>query len=113
MLTPNTLFDLLSDETRSRCLMLLMQNNELCVCEFCHVLGTIQPKISRHLAIMRTSGLISDERRGQWVYYQINPTLRSWILNIITTTFQELKQIEPYRSDLKKAGKLCKENLCC
>lgn len=113
MLNPNNLFDLLSDETRLRCLLLLSHHNELCVCELCHVINCIQPKISRHLAIMRTAGLILDERRGQWVYYRLNPDLPPWTQNIIVTTLQELKKIEPYRSDLAKTKKLSTQNLCC
>lgn len=111
-LTPNNLFDLLSDETRLRCLVLLLQHQELCVCELCHVIDCIQPKISRHLAIMRTSGLISDERRGQWVYYRLNSDLQPWVKNIVTSTLQELKVIEPYSSDLEKTSERYGQNLC-
>lgn len=112
-LTPQDLFDLLSDETRLRCLVLIVQKNELCVCELSQTLDCIQPKISRHLALMRKSGLVLDERRGQWVYYRLNPSLPSWARQIILTTLQELKKIEPCSSDLKKASKFCKQNLCC
>ena len=48
--TPNELFSLLSDETRLRCLVLLQKEGELCVCEISQIIGSIQPKISRHLS---------------------------------------------------------------
>lgn len=112
MLTPNELFSLLSDETRLRCLLLLQKEGELCVCEFSQIIGSIQPKISRHLALMRKSGLVSDERRGQWVYYSLNKSLPAWAKGIIETTLENLLKEEPYRSDMKNVCSLKKENIC-
>ncbi len=45
-----SLFQLLSDPTRLRCLLLMQVEGELCVCELTHALDLSQPKISRHLA---------------------------------------------------------------
>ncbi|HFD79984.1 MAG TPA: ArsR family transcriptional regulator, partial [Gammaproteobacteria bacterium] len=39
-----TFFKALADQTRLRCLVLLQQEGELCVCELTHALGMIQPK---------------------------------------------------------------------
>jgi len=111
-MTPNELFSLLSDETRLRCLVLLQKEGELCVCEISQILGSIQPKISRHLALMRQSGLVSDERRGQWVYYSPNPSLPDWAKNIIASTLENLVKIEPYHSDLKRVSSAKKANIC-
>lgn len=112
MITPNELFTLLSDETRLRCLLLLSKGRELCVCEFSTVLESIQPKISRHLAYLRKSGVVSDERRGQWVYYRLHPDLPKWAENIILVIVEELKKIEPYNGDLKKMLK-CRKDFGC
>lgn len=111
-MTPHELFSLLSDETRLRCLMLLQKEGELCVCEFSQIMASIQPKISRHLALMRQSGLVSDERRGQWVYYSLNPSLPDWSKKILESILENLMKKEPYRSDLKKIGTLKKQNVC-
>ena len=56
-------FQLLSDDTRLRSLMLMQQGGELCVCELVHALGEIQPKISRHLAALRDAGVVVDRRQ--------------------------------------------------
>lgn len=112
MITPNELFSLLSDETRLRCLMLLQKEGELCVCEMSQIMGSIQPKISRHLALMRKSGLVSDERRGQWVYYSLSPSLPAWSKKIIESALENLMKEEPYRSDIRKIRSLKKENIC-
>ncbi len=112
MITPNELFSLLSDETRLRCLVLLQKEGELCVCEMSQIIGSIQPKISRHLALMRQSGLVSDERRGQWVYYSLSQSLPHWAKKIIESTLENLLKEEPFHSDMKKLGSLKKENIC-
>lgn len=112
ILTPQNLFDVLSDETRLRCLLLLLQNKELCVCDMCEVIGSVQPKISRHLATMRNCGLILDERKGQWVYYSLNPKLPAWTQNLLANILQELKSVDPHKKDLKNLHKSSKKNLC-
>lgn len=75
---PENFFQALSDETRLRCMTLLAGYEELCVCELTFALGVVQPKISRHLAVLREQGLVSDRRQGLWVYYRINPALPQW-----------------------------------
>ena len=54
----------LSDETRLR-LLCLMRGREVCVCHLQGVLGTNQPKISRHLAYLRNAGIVSARREGK------------------------------------------------
>jgi ArsR family transcriptional regulator len=72
---PTGLFGAFADETRLRILNLLCVR-ELCVCDICEVLGEIQPKVSRHLAILREAGLIRVRREGKWRYYSL-PAKRS------------------------------------
>lgn len=93
-------FHLLSDDTRLRCLFLLQQEGELCVCELVHALGVIQPKISRHLAALRDADIVIDRRQGQWIYYQLNPDLPLWARQVLETTVSEAKNQEPFIDDL-------------
>ncbi|GAA6169733.1 metalloregulator ArsR/SmtB family transcription factor [Sessilibacter corallicola] len=76
----------LADDTRLQCILLIHQEKELCVCELTEALGTIQPKISRHLAQLRSSGVLQDRRQGQWIFYSIHPELPSWAKDVIATT---------------------------
>nr|WP_246624760.1 metalloregulator ArsR/SmtB family transcription factor [Oceanobacter mangrovi] len=76
-MTPLELFKLLADETRLTTLMLIQRYGELCVCELTEALLLSQPKVSRHLALLRKAGLLLDEKRGQWVYYSLNPALET------------------------------------
>jgi ArsR family transcriptional regulator len=85
-ISADTLFRTLADPTRLRALVLLVLEGELCVCELTHALGESQPKISRHLAQLRESGLVADRRAGQWVYYQLNPGLPDWVKQVLTAT---------------------------
>ena len=87
-------FKCLADETRFNIVMLVLGNNEQCVCDLTEKLQLSQPKISRHLALLRASGLLQDRRQGQWVYYSINPKLANWcyeILDILKTVQSQSK----------------------
>lgn len=88
MITPTELFKNLADETRARAALLIADQGELCVCELMCALGDSQPKISRHLAQLRSSGLLLDRRQGQWVYYRLNPQLPGWVLDVLKVTLQ-------------------------
>ncbi|WOE31501.1 MULTISPECIES: metalloregulator ArsR/SmtB family transcription factor [unclassified Acinetobacter] len=76
-------FKCLADETRFKIVMLVVKNNEQCVCDLTEKLQLSQPKISRHLALLRALGLLRDRRQGQWVYYSLNPNLPTCYLDIL------------------------------
>jgi ArsR family transcriptional regulator, arsenate/arsenite/antimonite-responsive transcriptional repressor len=63
-------FRALADRTRLR-LLNLIGKDEVCVCFFVEVLGTHQPKVSRHLAYLRRAGIVAARRQGQWMHYRI------------------------------------------
>jgi len=109
MLAPNKLFGLLGDQTRLRCLALLMDVEELCVCEFIEILQLTQTKISRHLSLLRLAGIVVDERRGLWIYYRLNPNLPLWAKDVLKTTASIIHNQEPFFSD---KSKLSKEDRC-
>ena len=58
----------LADETRLRLMRLLLQE-ELNVQEICDITTLPQPKISRHLAVLKNCGLVSLRRDGTRIYY--------------------------------------------
>ncbi|MBA1275925.1 metalloregulator ArsR/SmtB family transcription factor [Stutzerimonas azotifigens] len=88
MLTPPEVFKCLAEETRLRATLLIAEHGELCVCELMCALNESQPKISRHLALLRSAGLLVDRRQGQWVYYRLNPDLPDWAHQVLHTTLQ-------------------------
>jgi ArsR family transcriptional regulator len=83
MIHDSDFFNVLSDETRRRMLALLMMEEELSVCELCFAVDCAQPKVSRHLAKMRQSKLLSVRRDGVWMYYRVNPQLPAWAFKIV------------------------------
>ncbi|MCG5500795.1 metalloregulator ArsR/SmtB family transcription factor [Ectothiorhodospira lacustris] len=98
-ISPESVFKALSDPTRLRCLVLLTEENSLCVCELTHAIGVPQPKMSRHLALLRESGLVADQRRGQWIFYRINPALPVWVREVLRQTAQACADKGPYTGD--------------
>jgi ArsR family transcriptional regulator len=99
LLTPDTLFRMLSDATRLRAVMLLLDEAELCVCELTHALQVSQPKVSRHLAQLRETGLLRARREGQWMYYRIDPDLPAWVHAILQHTRQGNAHQVPFSRD--------------
>lgn len=106
----------LANATRLRCLMLLLVREELCVCDIVDALGVSQPMISRHLAQLRACDLVSDQRKGQWMYYRLHKALPSWQHKVLATTQEGLQAQAPYTDDLlrleaierqKQAGDCC------
>jgi ArsR family transcriptional regulator, arsenate/arsenite/antimonite-responsive transcriptional repressor len=92
-------FRALADPTRLRCLLLMVAEAEVCVCEMTHALGEIQPKISRHLAALRAAGFILDRRDAQWIYYRLHPDLPAWMHEVLHTTYRALADRTPFRDD--------------
>jgi DNA-binding transcriptional ArsR family regulator len=65
------LFKVLSDPTRLRVAVLLAIQGETCVCRLADALDEPDFKISRHLAIMRSAGMVEARREGTWMYYKL------------------------------------------
>lgn len=83
-INPVELMKLLADDTRLTSVVAIRQGPR-CVCDLMSLLTLSQPKVSRHLAILREAGLVTTERRGQWVYYSLANDLPEWITQIIET----------------------------
>ena len=60
-----------ADATRLRILRML-EDSDLCVCQVVEVLGLSQSTVSRHLLVLKSAGLIEDEKRGKWVFYRLS-----------------------------------------
>ncbi|WP_306330838.1 metalloregulator ArsR/SmtB family transcription factor [Vibrio injensis] len=101
-----TFYKSLAEETRLKSLLLISQHRELCVCDLMTALSLSQPKVSRHLAELRKNGLVIDERRGKWVYYQINPQLPSWMRQIL------ISSLENDRALIEKESQMISRQSC-
>jgi ArsR family transcriptional regulator, arsenate/arsenite/antimonite-responsive transcriptional repressor len=79
------MFDALGDTTRRRILALLVQQGELCVCELTAALDEIQPKISRHLGVLKDAGIVTPRREGTWMFYRLAEPLPGWAATLLAT----------------------------
>src|SRR5512147_948745 len=106
MIDANDFFDALSDETRRRLLALLVNDDELCVCELCFALDMPQPKVSRHLAVMREDGVLTVRREGLWIYYRIHPLLPAWAYRVLDQMVQGCGGLALFADDRKRLGEM-------
>lgn len=98
-ISPVDLFTALSHETRLRCLLLLLRNDELCVCELTHAIDAPQPHVSRHLAQLRALGVVTDRRDGLWIHYRINTELPDWAGAVLREAARGVVGSTPYAAD--------------
>jgi DNA-binding transcriptional ArsR family regulator len=63
-------FAALADSARLEILEFL-RDGEKCVCEITPHLGLIQPVVSRHLKILKDSGLVADRKDGNKRLYSV------------------------------------------
>ena len=92
----------LSDPTRLRIAALLTQG-ELCVCDLMEILNLPQSTISRHIARLKSAGIVKDRRAGKWVHYSLENG--GFPENIRRFLIRELALEEPYHSDFRKREK--------
>ena len=96
------LFKVLSDETRLRIINLL-NKQDLCVCELVEILELSQPKISKHIARLRTINLVNSKRNEQYIYYSLNKEIVSY-MEVLKSVFNSKNDI--LENDLNNLGKL-------
>ena len=76
-----------------------LSRKEKCVCEITDMIGSDMSTVSKHLAILRSAGLVRDEKRGSQVYYSLRVPCILDFLNCVesvlkSTTQEQLKLIE-------------------
>jgi ArsR family transcriptional regulator len=62
----------LADETRLQIMALLAASEgPVCACEFEARFGLSQPTISHHMKVLKAAGLVTGQKQGTWVYYEV------------------------------------------
>ncbi|WP_299015552.1 metalloregulator ArsR/SmtB family transcription factor [uncultured Photobacterium sp.] len=85
VLGPVELFKIMSDPLRLRILMLIEDEQAMTVGDLTKVLEVSQPKVSRHLALLRDGGVLQDQREGLWIFYRLAESLPAWIRHTLAT----------------------------
>jgi ArsR family transcriptional regulator len=102
------LFKVLADPTRLRLAVLLAINGETCVCELAQAVDEPDFKISRHLGIMRSAGMVEARKEGTWKHYQLTQP-RHRLEECLQNCFHDcLADHKTIKADLKRL-----ENVTC
>jgi len=64
----------LADPTRLAIVRQLASESETCACDFTSYCDVGQPTVSHHLRVLREAGIVTSERRGQWIFYRLDPS---------------------------------------
>jgi ArsR family transcriptional regulator, arsenate/arsenite/antimonite-responsive transcriptional repressor len=97
-------FQALGDNTRLR-LLNLMGDQEICVCYFVEILDQPQPKISRHLAYLRSAGIVAPRREGKWMHYRIVMPPNIGAARVLQQTLAWLKEERTMQADRARLSK--------
>lgn len=103
-------FKALSAGVRLRVLALLSKR-EMCVCELAHVLGVTQPAVSRHLKILKRSGLIQSEKAGFWTNYRLRRS-DPLVKNLLRRLAPGFRNDPRAKADLRKLKTADRKTLC-
>jgi ArsR family transcriptional regulator, arsenate/arsenite/antimonite-responsive transcriptional repressor len=93
-------FKALADESRVRILNLILRNKEMCISDLEQVLDFTQTKTSRHLAYLRSAGLVAPRKLDQWVFYSLKDEATDFInqiFNYLERDSNLQKDLETYR----------------
>ena len=74
MAASNAVFRALADETR-RDILKMLRGGPRTSGEIADHFASSWPTISRHLAVLRESGLVSTRRRGSEIHYELNTSV--------------------------------------
>ena len=69
-----------------------LSNGPLCVCDLQKLVGADISTISRHLSVLKGAGIVSDEKKGQNVYYSLKFTCLGQFLSCTATTLDKKAQ---------------------
>jgi DNA-binding transcriptional ArsR family regulator len=70
---PDPVFRSLADPTRRAILERLIREGELTVRAITDESGVSQPMVSKHLAVLKSAGLVRDRREGREAHYSAQP----------------------------------------
>jgi ArsR family transcriptional regulator len=109
------LFGAFANPTRLRILSLLQAEKEVCVCDLCEVLAERQPKVSRHLAILRDVELVRVRSVGRWKLYSLAPPpspLHRKLLRCVGSCLGDLEELAEDRQRLARLARIDSQARC-
>jgi ArsR family transcriptional regulator len=61
------------------------QDDGVCACDFETFLGLSQPTVSHHMKLLVQAGFVRAEKRGRWVYYELDGEVFAQVLEALNT----------------------------
>lgn len=92
----------------------LLDQGEMCVGNIVAILQSPQPKVSRHLAVLKKAKLVTVRREGQWIHYSLAPvqsTFHQKLLECAANCFHEVTEIRGDKQRLEAMRSL--DSGCC
>ncbi len=98
-------------------LLLLLLNQEACVCELMEVFGLKQSDLSYHLIALQRAGFVHRERRGKYSYYGVNTkepnTVNAGLLQSLVRWLGHDRTITRDRKTLMRVQRRCGDSCQC
>ncbi|MGL4394650.1 MAG: ArsR/SmtB family transcription factor [Brevinema sp.] len=85
----------LGDPNRLR-MVSALKGRELCACQLQELIGVSGAAISQHMNLLLQSDICHSEKRGKWVYYQLNPS------SLLDLVLEEHQKTELFHADQDK-----------
>ena len=85
----------------------------MCVCDLLSVLELPQPKVSRHLGVLREAEMLASRRKGTWIYYRLNPELPLWAAQVLSAMADGAVHGQTYQQDRKRLEQAICNAVCC
>ena len=101
----------LAEENRLRIMSLLIEN-EMCVCEIETCLNMTQSNASRHLTVLKQSGILFSYKKAQWAYYRISDTFKQEQKELLEYLQIKLKELPTYQKDYEEYEKCRGIDIC-
>jgi ArsR family transcriptional regulator len=74
----------------SRLIMLdALADGERCVCELTELVGADQSTVSKHLAVLRQAGIVSDRKEGTMTFYSLKVSCLQGFWQCIESVLKE------------------------
>lgn len=93
-----------ADPTRLR-IVALLRDRDFCICELVPYFNISQPAVSKHMQRLRAAKLVTEQRKGQWVFYSLAEELPASIQQLVN----ELPDLSQEIDALQQKGLL----VCC
>ena len=98
---------------RVRILHLLAQG-EMCVCSIVEIVQAPQPKVSRHLGVLKKAKLVTVRREGQWIHYSLAPVQSTFHQKLLECAANCVHEVTEIRDDDRRlAAMKSGDKGCC